>query len=66
MNIIEVLRRNSLESIFSTNTVRGSWPIWSEGFKELLGENPKAEDLLNLGNNLSAIFTSTGGVMMSR
>ena len=61
MNIIEVLRRNSLESIFSTNTVQGCWPIWSEAIKELLGENPRAEDLLNLGNHLSAIFTSTGG-----
>ena len=61
MNIIEALRRNSLESIFSTNTMQGSWPIWSDAIKELIGENPRAEDLLNLGNHLSAIFTSTGG-----
>lgn len=61
MNIIEVLRKNSIESIFSTNTVQGCWPIWSEAIKELIGENPRAEDLLNLGNQLSAIFTSTGG-----
>jgi hypothetical protein len=61
MNIVEVLRKNSLESIFSTNTVQNSWPIWSEEIKRLIGQNPKAEDLLNLGNHLSAIFTSTGG-----
>lgn len=61
MNIIEVLRRNSLDSIFSTNTVQSSWPIWSNEIKQRIGDHPKAEDLLNLGNHLSAIFTSTGG-----
>jgi hypothetical protein len=61
MNIVEILRRNALESIFSTNTVKSSWPIWSDNIHRIIGDNPRAEDLLNLGNHLSEIFTSTGG-----
>jgi len=60
MNIVEILRRNALESIFSTNTVKSSWPIWSDNIHRIIGDNPRAEDLLNLGNHLSEIFTSTG------
>ncbi len=61
MNIIELLRRNALDSLYSTNTVASSWPIWSTNIDRLLGTNPRAEDILNLGNHLSEIFTSTGG-----
>ncbi len=59
MNIIEQLRKNSVEAIFSTPTIQACWPIWKEKINEFLGDEPTAEDLLGLGNHLSEIFNST-------
>jgi hypothetical protein len=61
MNIVEVIRKKAVESVFSTDTVQSCWPVWSEQIQRRIGANPRAEDLLNLGNHLSEIFTSTGG-----
>ena len=61
MNIVEILRKQAMDSVFATDTVTSCWPIWQNEIRKHLGENPKAEDILNLGNHLSDIFTSTGG-----
>jgi hypothetical protein len=57
----DLLKRISIESIFSTPTVQNSWPIWKAEIQNILGNNYSENDLLNLGDHLSQIFQSTGG-----
>jgi len=61
MTIPEYFRKISIESLFTTNTMNNCWPIWKESINEILGEDFNETDIINLGDNLSDIFKSTGG-----
>jgi hypothetical protein len=61
MTIPEYFRKISVESLFTTNTMNNCWPIWKETINEILGKNFNETDIINLGDNLSDIFKSTGG-----
>lgn len=59
--IPDVLRKMSIEDLFSTPTLQLCWPIWKAKITSILCENFNEMDLINLGDHLSDIFQSTGG-----
>jgi len=61
MTIPEYFRKISIENIFSTPTMGKCWPLWKESIFEILGKDFNETDIINLGDNLSDIFKSTGG-----
>ncbi len=60
-SIPDHFRKLSVESLFETNTIKSCWNIWQPRIKELLGNNPTENEILNLGDHLSEIFKLTGG-----
>jgi len=61
MNLCEHLRQKSIESIFKMKTMQDVWPTWQKHINKLTGGAPySAGDILDLGDHLSEIFTSTG------
>lgn len=60
-NIIEFLRKEVVDGLFQSATMKTVWSIWREKIREILPENCKEQDILNLGDSLSDIFKSTGG-----
>lgn len=59
--IPDYFRKLSVESLFSTQTLQNCWPIWKTKINEILGEEYNETNLIDLGDRLSEIFTSTGG-----
>lgn len=60
MNIIEDIRKDVVDGLFNTNTVRYNWPQWSRRIKEIMGNNPTPQSVLSIGDNLANIFKLTG------
>lgn len=60
MNIYELLRKETVTSLFSGATVPKCWEIWKPEINKILGNEPSAESILSLGDNLSNIFSTTG------
>ena len=58
-SLIDELRRRTIRHVMDINTVRKSWPTWKKLIKKHLGKSPNADTLLDLGDHLSEIFTST-------
>lgn len=59
MNIVEELRKQSLENIFNQQTFSNCFDIWKHEINSILGDNYNFNRMLNLGDNLSSIFKST-------
>lgn len=59
--IPDLLRKSAIENIFATNTFTNCWLTWKPTIHQILGPNFSESDLLNLGDELSNIFKSTGG-----
>ena len=59
--IPDYFRKLSVESLFSTKTVKKCWPIWKTEINEILGVEYNETNLIDLGDRLSEIFKSTGG-----
>jgi hypothetical protein len=60
--IPDILRKSSVESLFKTPTFQNCWQIWQPNIKTILGANFSETDLINLGDHLSNIFGTTGGI----
>lgn len=60
-SIPDILRKQSIENIFSTNTFINCWQTWKPKITNLLGTNYTDTEIINLGDHLSDIFKSTGG-----
>lgn len=60
-SIPDYFRKLSVESLFSTKTIQNCWPTWKSKINEILGEDFNETNLIDLGDNLSEIFQSTGG-----
>ena len=59
-NIIEHLRRVSVESSFELSAFRNGWSTWKDEVKKLTGNTFQAGEVLNIGDHLSDIFSTTG------
>lgn len=59
MNIIEYLRKQTIEDTFNINTFRIGWNSWKNEIDSILGENLTANNILNLGDRLTEIFRVT-------
>lgn len=58
--IPDILRRESIKSLFETPTFQNSWPIWKSKIQSIIGTSFNENDLLNLGDHLTEIFECTG------
>lgn len=59
-NIVEELRKKSVERLFNTQTFMQSFPIWKNTIDSLT-RNRTPRQIIDLGDNLSEIFKSSGG-----
>lgn len=57
-NIVEYLREESINNLFSTNGFNNNWNTWKPVILDLISTKA-ARQILNLGDNLSNIFAST-------
>ncbi|WP_227823424.1 hypothetical protein [Clostridioides sp. ZZV14-6345] len=58
MNIIEYIRKESVNSVFAMGAFRNSWTVWSSLIMDELDMNDPST-IFNLGDKLSNIFRST-------
>lgn len=56
----EILRKQSVESLFQAKTFSSSWNNWKSAIQEIIGNNYSEIQLINLGDHLSEIFRLTG------
>lgn len=59
-NIVENLRKVVVEDLFNTSTFNKCWDVWVNDVHKFIGETPTPQSILNLGDHLSEIFTTTG------
>lgn len=60
-NIIEKLRQTVVNDLFKTKSFRVSYEVWKNEINRIIGPNPSASSILDLGDHLSEIFNYTGG-----
>jgi hypothetical protein len=65
-NIIEHLRKISVESCFQLSAFRNGWSIWRDEVRNLTGTTFQASEVLNIGDHLSEIFSTTGSAGRSQ
>ena len=58
-SLIDEMRRRVIEQVMNISSVSRSWPTWKKLIKKHLGDAPNADTVLDLGDHLSEIFTST-------
>lgn len=59
--VSEFLRQVSVESCFELDAFRNGWPIWKTEINDLIGPSFNENHLFDIGDNLSSIFSTTGG-----
>lgn len=59
--IPDLIKKSAIETIFTTQTFQNCWLTWKPKINQMLGGNYSESDILNLGDQLSIIFQSTGG-----
>jgi len=59
--IPDYYRKLSVESLFSTPTVKNCWDIWKQSINDILTTRFNETDIINIGDHLSNIFQTTGG-----
>lgn len=59
MNICELYRKEAVNKLFTTNTVKSCWPSWKTKIAQISNGNLDAPTILNLGDSLSSIFQVT-------
>lgn len=60
MNVIEHFRKQAINDLFKMKSFNNSWTVWEPELKRLLGSNLTAANILDIGDNLSQIFKTTG------
>lgn len=60
MDLIERLRKDSIEQLFKMGTFSKTFPIWRPLIKRKLGSQLTYSGVLGLGDSLRALFKSTG------
>ena len=60
MNIIERLRKQTVEDLFKTSSVNNCWSHWVGLIRNHIGSAPTPQSILDLGDHLRSIFQSTG------
>lgn len=59
-SIIEYLREISIKNCFELSAFRNGWQIWKHEIQRFLDNNFSESDIINLGDHISSIFTTTG------
>lgn len=60
-NISEFVRKRAVENLFKMSTFRDCWSTWQPIIRTAIGTPFTDSGILNLGDQLSTIFKSTGG-----
>jgi len=58
-NLIDSLRKFSVEDILNTPSVETAWPTWKQSINQKLAKGRTASYVLDLADNLSSIFKET-------
>lgn len=58
--IPDILRKQSIASLFAANTFNNCWATWRVEINNILGQNYTENEIINLGDQLSHIFRTTG------
>lgn len=58
-SICDYLREEAVKKLFSTKSFNNCWPIWQPEMRRLLGRTPSATSIIDLGDQLTRIFTLT-------
>lgn len=58
-NVVEYLRKLSVESCYRLEGFKNSWSIWKKNIIDILPDDFEEKNLFDLGDNLSEIFKST-------
>ena len=59
-NTIPSLQRKiAVEDILSISTMKKVWPTWRKEINRILGPNPDEVKIIDLGDHLSSIFSTT-------
>lgn len=61
-NVVEYLRKKSVDSCFNLSAFAGGWSTWKSEIHRITGQTYNDRSLLLLGDHLSEIFLSTRGV----
>ena len=59
-NIIEIIRKQAIEDMFSRESIIGAWEIWHPHIMRFLIGHVDASTILGIGDHLSEIFRTTG------
>ena len=59
-SIPDIYRKRAVENLFDTNTFKNCWGTWQPEIIKRLGKNFTEIEILNLGDQLSEIFRTTG------
>lgn len=59
MNIIEYLRKLSVENLFKMDKFSQCFPIWTPEIKKIITNTPSHTTLINIGDDLKKIFNLT-------
>lgn len=59
-NIVEFIRKVAVQSCFELGAFKAGWPMWQGQIHQLIGNKFQSSELLNIGDNLSRIFATTG------
>lgn len=60
MNIIETLRKQVIEDLFSIKSVSSNWDIWSQNLRDKMSSPVNSQSILDIGDWLSETFQKTG------
>ncbi|OPC59297.1 hypothetical protein [Elizabethkingia bruuniana] len=59
MNIVEYYRKKAIDNIFNVTSFQNAWNVWQPEINTILGQELTANNILNLGDRLSDIFSTT-------
>ena len=58
MASLDKFRLQQMKAIARQKSIKNSWPIFEPALRKILGPNPTAQDIFDLGDHLSDVFTS--------
>lgn len=60
MNIIEHLRQQVVDDLFSLKSVSSNWDVWARGLRDKIPTPITSQSILDIGDRLSDTFKKTG------
>ena len=59
-SLVELLRKQAIEALFQSSSVSQNWPVWGREIRKIIGPEPSAQSILEIGDHLREVFQKTG------